>query len=94
MRSPDVNVLVNPFRQEAARYDRCRAWLDGTVSDRTPVGVSELVLSGVLRILTHPRTSHTPTSSEDAPAFVDAVLAQHAVIPLGRDPVIGASFVA
>ena len=82
MQSPDVNVLVNAFRQEAAHHDRCRAWLDGTVSGREPVGVSELVLSGVLRILTHPRIFCPPTSSEAAAAFVDAVLAQHAIIPL------------
>ncbi len=82
MQSPDVNVLVNAFREDAAHHDRCRAWLDSSVSRREPLGVSELVLSGVLRILTHPRVFFPPSAAEAAAAFVDAVLAQHSVTPL------------
>ena len=82
MQSPDVNVLVNAYRQEAVHHDRCRTWLDAAVSRPEPVGVSELVLSGVLRILTHPRIFHPPASVASATAFIDAVLAQPAVTPL------------
>ena len=82
MQSPDVNVLVNAFREDAAHHERCRAWLDGTVAGREPVGVSELVLSGVLRILTHPRVFFPTTTAEAAAAFVDAVLAQDSVASL------------
>lgn len=82
MQSPDVNVLVNAFREDAAHHDLCRAWLEAAVSRSEPVGVSELVLSGALRILTHPRIFHPPTPSVTAAAFVDAVLAQPAVTPL------------
>ncbi|MYB52849.1 MAG: type II toxin-antitoxin system VapC family toxin [Acidobacteriia bacterium] len=82
MQSPDVNVLVNAFRQDTTHHDRCRAWLDAAVSSREPVGVSELVLSGVLRILTHPRIFHPPTSVASAATFIDAVLAQPSVTPL------------
>ena len=76
MQSPDVNVLVNAYRQDAFHHYRCRAWLDGVVSRRESVGISELVLSGVLRILTHPRIFYPRTSVEDAGAFVDTILAQ------------------
>ena len=82
MQSPDVNVLVGAFRSDATHHDLCRAWLDGTVSGREPLGLSELVLSGVLRILTHPRIFHPPTPAEAAAAFVDAVLAQPGATPL------------
>ena len=82
MQSPDVNVLVNACRQDAVHHDRCRAWLDSAVSRREPVGVSELVLSGALRILTHPRIFHPATSVASAAAFVDSVLAQPSVTPL------------
>ena len=82
MQSPDVDVLVNAFRDDAAHHDRCRAWLDGAASRREPVGFSELVLSGVLRILTHPRIFHPPTPTEEAGVFVDALLAQPAATPL------------
>ena len=49
---------------------------------RERVGFSELVLSGVLRVLTHPRVFHPPTPSEAAIEFVDALLAQSAATTL------------
>ena len=82
MQSPDVNVLVNAFREDAAHHRRCRGWLTDTLSGRERIGVSELVLSGVLRVLTHSRVFHPPTPSEAALAFVDALLAQPASLPL------------
>ena len=82
MQSPDVNVLVGAFRSDATHHYLCRAWLDGAVSGREPLGLSELVLSGVLRVLTHPRIFHPPTPAEAAMAFVDAVLAQPDATPL------------
>ena len=82
MQSPDVNVLVSAFREDAAHHHRCRAWLLGALSGREQVGLSELVLSGVLRVLTHPRVFHPPTPNEAATAFVDALLAQPACVAL------------
>lgn len=82
MQSPDVNVLVNAFRQDADYHDRCRAWLNEAVSGRDQVGFSELVLSGVLRVLTHPGIFNPPTPTETANAFVDALLAQPASVTL------------
>ena len=82
MQSPDVNVLVNVFRADAVHHGRCRAWLDGATSRREPIGFSEPVLSGVLRILTHPRVFHPPTPAEAAAAYVDALLGQPAATPL------------
>jgi len=76
MQSPDVNVLVSAFREDAVHHERCRRWLVGAASGVDPVGVSELVLSAVLRVLTHPRVFHPPTPSDDAIAFVDSLLAQ------------------
>ena len=78
MQSPDVNVLVSAFREDAAHHDRCREWLLGALSGRERVGLSELVLSGVLRVLTHPRIFHPPTPGEAAVDFVDSLLAQSA----------------
>ena len=76
MQSPDVNVLVSAFREDAVHHQRCRRWLDEAISGRDRVGLSELVLSGVLRISTHARIFHPPTPSEIAVAFVDTLLAQ------------------
>ena len=82
MQSPEVNVLVNAFREDSIHHDRCRQWLETTCDGREPVGVSKLVLSGVLRVLTHVRVLHPPNSPEEALAFVDAVLGPPNVTPL------------
>ena len=76
MQSPDVNVLVSAFREDAVHHEHCRRWLVEAVSGRDRVAVSELVLSGVLRVLTHPKVFHPPAPSGDAIAFVDSLLAQ------------------
>ena len=82
MQSPDVNVLVSVFREDATHHKRCRAWLHGALSGREQVGLSELVLSGVLRVLTHPRVFHPPTPAEAAIDFVDALCEQSLCIAL------------
>ena len=82
MQSPDVNVLVSAFREDAVHHERCRRWLVEALSGRDRVGLFELVLSGVLRVLTHPRIFHPPTPGAAAIAFVDALLAQPASMAL------------
>ena len=82
MQSPDVNVLVNAFRQDAEYHHQCRAWLDNALSGGEQVAFSELVLSGVLRILTHSKIFMPPTPTNAAIAFVDALLAQPMSITL------------
>jgi toxin-antitoxin system PIN domain toxin len=52
---PDVNVWIDALRTDAPSHERIRAWLDEAIASPEPVGVSELVFSGVLRIMTHPR---------------------------------------
>ena len=55
MISPDVNVLVYAARDGAPRHAEYRAWLDAALAAQEPMAVSELGLSGVLRVLTNPR---------------------------------------
>ena len=76
MQSPDVNILVSAFREDAVHHERCRVWLNDALAGRERVGLSELVLSGVLRVLTHTKIFHPPTPSGAAVEFVDALLAQ------------------
>ena len=82
MQGPDVNVLVSAFREDSTHHGRCRSWLTGALSGRERIGLSEMVLSGVLRVLTHPRVFTPPTPPEAALDFVDALLAQPASLPL------------
>lgn len=69
----DVNVLVYAFRPDAAHHRACRIWLSDALESDEPFGVSELVLSSVLRIVTHPRIFQRPDSLDDALAFVEAL---------------------
>ena len=39
MRSPDVNVLVSAFREDAVHHERCRSWLFEALSSRDRVAV-------------------------------------------------------
>ena len=55
MMLPDVNVLINAFRKDVPQHGVCRAWLAGVVSGDARFGLSTLVLSAVVRIVTNPR---------------------------------------
>ena len=72
----DVNVLVYAFREAAPEHRRYREWLLERVNAREPFGVSELVLGGAVRILTHPRVFAPPTPIENAIEFAGALRSQ------------------
>ena len=68
---PDVNVLVYAYREDAPSHRRFREWLDDIVDGDAAYGLSELVLSGFLRIVTHPRIFNPPSPLDNALAFVE-----------------------
>jgi hypothetical protein len=73
---PDVNVLVYAHREELPEHERCRRWVEDTLGGDAAFGIFDLVLSGFLRIVTHPRIFTTPTPLADAIAFTAAIRAQ------------------
>lgn len=84
MHLPDVNVLVYAFRRDAADHQHYRAWLDSTVNGASSYACSDVVLSGFVRIVTHPRIFREPSSLTEALAFASAVRDQpicHPVCP-------------
>ncbi|MDB6108945.1 MAG: putative ribonuclease VapC43 [Pedosphaera sp.] len=58
---PDVNVLVYAHREDATDHARYRQWLEETIRSGEPYAISDHVLSGFLRIVTHPRIFTTPS---------------------------------
>jgi len=66
---PDVNVLIYAHREECERHGEYKTWLEGVLGGSSSFGVSDLVLSGCLRILTHPRVFDPPTPGPRALAF-------------------------
>jgi uncharacterized protein len=57
----DVNILVYAHREDAVDHTRYRHWLEGILKSGEPYGISDQVLSGFLRVVTHPRI-FTPQS--------------------------------
>ncbi len=83
---PDVNVLVHVFHDGSPDHRRYRAWLEAAVSGDEPLGLSELVLSGFVRVATHPRVFDPPAPVERALAFADALLAQPTAVIVTPGP--------
>ncbi len=79
---PDVNVLVYAAREAAPEHAGYREWLEQTLAGVEPVGLSELVLSGVVRILTHPRVFEDPLTIDQALAYTEALRAHPAAVAL------------
>lgn len=82
----DVNVLVYAHRPESPLHEEFRAWLSAGLTGDEPFGVSELVLSGFLRIVTSHRVYLEPTPPDVALAFCSAVLEAPASIPVRPGP--------
>ncbi len=70
---PDVNVLIAAYRVDSLEHERCRAWLTSVANGDNAFAVSELVLSGFLRIVTNPRVFSNPSPFSSALEFVDAI---------------------
>ncbi|MGH3789824.1 MAG: type II toxin-antitoxin system VapC family toxin [Pseudonocardiaceae bacterium] len=70
---PDVNVLVYAFRPDAAEHHRYRSWLDNMVNGDSGYACSDLVLSGFVRVVTHPRIYREPSSLTEALTFARVV---------------------
>jgi toxin-antitoxin system PIN domain toxin len=72
----DVNVLVYAHREDTLDHARYLDYLTALAESQGPFGVSELVLSGFLRVVTHPKVFSKPTPLSQAIAFTDALRAQ------------------
>src|SRR6266699_3708076 len=69
----DVNILVYAKRQDSPNHTKFRAWLEETLRSDLIFGVSEIVLSSVVRILTHPQIFREPTQLDEALQYVNSL---------------------
>ena len=79
---PDVNVLVHAVRADAPEHDRYRRWLEDAVSGPEAFGLSDLVLSGAVRVLTHPRVFHPPTPVDHVLTELDRLRSLPTCVPV------------
>ncbi len=77
----DVNILVHAFRPDSPDHQTCRTWLNGIVNGDARYGMAPQVLSGVIRITTHPKVFAMPSTLDEVLRFCDILLDQpHSVI--------------
>jgi len=67
----DVNILVHVHRQDAERHAELKGWIEAALQEPAGVAVSDLVLSGFLRIVTHPKVFKKSTPLSNALEFLD-----------------------
>ena len=63
---PDVNVCLYAIREDSPDHEAYRSWLTDALNGDEPVGISELVLSGVVRIITNHRIFREPSTTQQA----------------------------
>ncbi|MDJ0791882.1 MAG: type II toxin-antitoxin system VapC family toxin [Acidimicrobiia bacterium] len=82
----DVNVLVNAHRADAPHHEPCRSALEASLEAPQSFGLSPIVMSGFLRVVTHRRVFAVPTPTEHAVEFVERLRAypQAVLIEPGR----------
>jgi len=76
----DVNVLVYATRREFDRHEVAREWLRDALVGYEPVAVSDEVLAGTVRLLTHHRVLRTPLTGDQALDLCRAVRDAPAVV--------------
>ncbi len=73
---PDVNLLVYAHREDSPHHVQCLEWLEALINSDEAFAMSELVLSGFLRIVTHPKIFNPPSDLEDALSFIGQIRKQ------------------
>ena len=69
----DVNVLIYALRRDMPNHDKYHAWLEDVVNAQDMFGVSELTLSSVIRVVTHPNIYKEPSALKDVLAFIEEI---------------------
>lgn len=83
----DVNVCVYAIREDSGPdHQAYRAWVSGVLTGEEPAGISELVLSSVVRLITNHRVFRRPSSTAQALDACRALRAAPAAIPLRPGP--------
>jgi len=79
---PDVNALVYAHHVETPENAAYRSWWEDAVNSPSAFGLADLVLSGFVRVVTHPRIFDQPMRSGAALAAADAMRARSNAVPV------------
>ena len=82
----DVNILVYAYREDVPGHSAFHKWLEEVVNSDQAYGFSDLVFSGFLRVVTHPRIFNPPSDLVTAIAFTQIIRNQLNAIPIAPGP--------
>jgi toxin-antitoxin system PIN domain toxin len=82
----DVNVLVYAFRKDLDQHEAYNRWLTARLEGDEPVGLSSVILSGFVRIVTHSRIYRDPAPVDAALDFVQTLREAPTTIPVIEGP--------
>ena len=83
---PDVNVLIYAYADEIPGQTRYREWLHDSLQGPEPMGLSDLVLSAVVRIATSVRILQPPATPRAALDFVESLRSSPATVRVAPGP--------
>ncbi len=69
----DANVLIYAHRQDTDHHEKYRKWLENLVNGNKSFGISDSVLSAVIRVTTHTQIFKNPSSLKEVLAFVEQI---------------------
>jgi len=73
---PDVNVLVHAFRADSNDHVSCRNWVEKVINGHSVYGLAPQVLSGVIRVATHPKVFVSPSRLDETIQFCNLLMEQ------------------
>lgn len=83
---PDVNILVSAFREDAFAHDETLEWLEAQINSPAGYGMSDRVLEGFIRIVTHPRVFNPPSELDVTLEFVELLTARENCVRVNPGP--------
>ncbi|WP_255621926.1 type II toxin-antitoxin system VapC family toxin [Pseudonocardia sp. DSM 110487] len=86
MISCDVNVLIYAHNADDPRHGEYARWLRAAVNGDRPFGLSSLVASAFVRIVTHPKVLTKPLDSKQALAAIEPLRSAPAVVAMEPGP--------
>lgn len=78
--------MVYAFRDDTDNSQAYRDWLEEAGNSPEALGISELILSGFMRVVTHPRIFAEPTSISTAREQAESLLGAPATVRLRPGP--------
>lgn len=74
---PDVNVLIYAHRNDVPEHPACAEWLSRVANGPEPFALSTLVLTAVVRIVTHPKAYSPPSTHDEVFGFLNGLTSRH-----------------